>query len=122
MVVIVGVGDVNVWEKEVSCDFINFDSRSFTTEVMGVALLCLSATVAASGRSGTANPHADPAASCIAAPSQVVEYGGARFTVLTERVIRMQVPPYDDRCSFTGTVLHVQTLHTPAPLHTRAHS
>ena len=38
---------------------------------------------------------------CAAAARSVVVHGGARFTVLSSKVIRLEAPPFDDRCTFS---------------------
>ena len=46
-------------------------------------------------------------------PSAVIEHGGARFSVLSPRVVRLQAPPYDDRCSFNVVRRDLRGLITP---------
>ena len=47
-------------------------------------------------------------------PAAVVRHGGATFTVLTPSLVRMQAPPYDDRCTFAVTNRKLGQGVTPA--------
>jgi len=40
-------------------------------------------------------------AACVAPATQTINVAGARFTVLSPRLVRMQLPPFSDACTFT---------------------
>ena len=81
-------------------------SRSTTAALMMAPLLLLARTV-------SAGPAA--AADCVAHPTAVVVHGDARFTVLTDRVVRAERAPFVDDCTFT--IVRRATPSVPAFTH-----
>ena len=83
---------------------------SITAMPRRLLLVALAATLPAPAAAG---PRA--AADCAPHPAAVVAHGAARFTVLTERVIRMERAPFVDDC--TLTIVRRATPTVPAFTH-----